>query len=680
MRTSLIASITTMMMMSPALQAQERMTPELLWRLHRVQAEAISPDGKTLFYASTTYHLPTENKKTRHYALDIQTGKRQDSPWPEGKTVVERRSGLWVAHDKDQVYVSEDKGKTWSVKWKGLEGGKHIKLSPDGNKLLFVRKVPVDTILGKEKYPQWGKTTAHIYEDLHYRHWDTWADGKAQHLFLADLTTGKVIDLLEGEPYEVPQKPFGGPEDFIWTPDSKGVIYVCKKKKGKAYAQSTNTDLYHYQMATGETENLTEENKGYDTHPKFSKDGRYLLWTAMKRDGYEADKNDLYVMDWQHRDRGRRNLTAHWDGTVDDFYMMPGSQELYFVAPWRGTRQVFTLSVPRNIMDRKLPAIRQATEGNFDIHGIVGSSHRGELVVARMDMNHASEIFALNLKGGALRPLTQENAEIYNRISTSRTELRMTETFDGRQMGVWVIYPPDFDSTKKYPTLLYCQGGPQSALSQFYSFRWNFQLMAAQGYIVVAPNRRGMPGWGTEWNELISKDWAGGAMKDYLAAIDMMAKEPYVDTDRLGCVGASYGGYSVFTLAGMHEGRFKSFIAHDGLYDLRSWYGTTEELFFANWDLGGAYWDQPQPESYQKADPSLRVDKWDTPIMIIQGGLDFRVGIEQGLEAFQAAQLRGIPSKLLYFPNENHWILNPHNALVWQTEFFSWLEETLGQP
>ena len=394
----------------------------------------------------------------------------------------------------------------------------------------------------------------------------------------------------------------------------------------------------------------------------------------MAREGFEADKQDIYILEIGASEPLKYNITAHWDGTVSSFAWDQNSQRIYFNAAQRGTEQLFSVEAPRRMPAK--PRVRQITEGVFDINGIIGQSGK-ELIVSRSDMNHASELFAVNLKKGSMRPLTKENEAAYQQIGMSRTELRMVPTSDGKEMGVWVIYPPGFDATKKYPTLLYCQGGPQSALSQFYSFRWNFQLMAAQGYIVVAPNRRGMPGWGSQWNEAISKDWGGQAMRDYLSAIDFMAREPFVDTARLGCVGASYGGYSAYMLAGIHGNRFKSFIAHNGLFDLKSWYGTTEELWFANWDIGGPYWQQPRPASYERFDPSSLVDKWNAPMLIIQGGKDYRVPIGQGLEAFQAAQLRGIKSKLLYLPNENHWVLQPQNALVWQREFFKWLEETL---
>jgi dipeptidyl aminopeptidase/acylaminoacyl peptidase len=415
---------------------------------------------------------------------------------------------------------------------------------------------------------------------------------------------------------------------------------------------------------------------GYDMNPVFSADGKRIAWTSMARDGFEADKNDIIVMDLRSKDGWKLNVTADWDGTVDNIIWDKSGNKIYFNAAVRGTVQLFEVTVPTVAKAKMKPAVRQVTDGKFDVNGLVGFAGK-ELVVSRTDMNHAAELYAVNTTAGSMRQLTHENDETYSKIKPSNTELRMVKTTDGKEMGVWVVYPPDFDPYKKYPTLLYCQGGPQSALSQFYSIRWNFQLMAAQGYIVVAPNRRGMPGWGVKWNEDISKDWGGQPMRDYLAAIDDVAKENYVDKNRLGCVGASYGGYSVFMLAGMHSNRFKTFIAHDGLFDLKSWYGTTEELWFANWDIGGNYWQKNVPAGYEKFNPSNFVDKWNAPIMIIQGGLDFRVPIEQGLEAFQAAQLKGIKSKLLYLPNENHWVLHPQNGIVWQREFYKWLDETL---
>jgi dipeptidyl aminopeptidase/acylaminoacyl peptidase len=399
---------------------------------------------------------------------------------------------------------------------------------------------------------------------------------------------------------------------------------------------------------------------GYDVNPSFSPDGKQIAWQSMKRDGFEADKNDIVVMDIASK--VKMNVTAGWDETVDGgFVWSEKGDKIYFNAAIKGTQQLFEVAVPANLMARIMPAVVQVTNGKWDVNGVIAQVGNNA-IVSRTDMNHAAELFQVALKDGSMKPLTKVNDATYSKLKLSETKLRMVKTTDGKEMGVWVVYPPDFDSAKQYPTLLYCQGGPQSALSQFYSVRWNFQLMAANGYIVVAPNRRGMPGWGTEWNEAISNDWGGMPMQDYLAAIDDVAKESYVDKNRLGCVGASYGGYSVFMLAGMHENRFKSFIAHCGLFDMKSWYGTTEELWFANWDLGGNYWSQPTPKGYELFNPSNYVSKWNTPIMIIQGGLDFRVPIEQGQQAFQAAQLKGLKSKLLYFPNENHWVLHAHNG------------------
>ena len=481
------------------------------------------------------------------------------------------------------------------------------------------------------------------------------------------------IDIMKGEAFDCPQKPHGGAEDFVWHPNSKELVYVCKKLSGKAYAQSTNTDLYHYTIATAKTKNITKGMMGYDMQPAFNEDGSLLAWTAMRRDGFEADKNDIYVLNTQTKWMAK--ITGDFDETVSSF-KWKSKQAIHFIAPTKGTEQLFALTVPVIDEQTRGAAIQQITKGDFDVNGIVGFS-ADAVIVTRTDMNHASEIYKYDLTNKQFTNLSNANTKAYEHIKMSDVKMEYVTTVDGQQMGVWVVYPPDFDPNKKYPTLLYCQGGPQSALSQFYSFRWNFQLMAAQGYIVVAPNRRGMPGWGTKWNEAISGDWGGKPMDDYLSAIDAISAHPYVDKNRLGCVGASYGGYSVFMLAGIHQNRFKTFISHCGLFDLKSWYGTTEELWFANWDIGGNYWQDSKPESYKKFSPSNYVANWNTPMMVIQGGLDYRVPIEQGLQAFQAAQLKGIKSKLLYLPNENHWVSHAHNALVWQREFFKWLDETL---
>lgn len=655
--------------LSPLLFAQAVMTPELLWSLGQISVRAVSPDGKQLIYAVSKTDIKTEDVHTEYYLL--HTDKHQVAAFTGGRTPVQWDQNGLYSREGNTLYKSTDLGKTWIALPARLpEGAFAPKLSPDGRYIAYALEVAHTPVLGKEIYEDADKSTAHIYTDLNYRHWDTWSEGKVNHVFLLPADgSAAPRDILSGKPYDCPQKPFGGGEDFIFTPDSRGILYVTKAKTGKAYAQSTNTDIFHYDIASTRTENLTEGMMGYDLAPAFSPDGKHLSWKSMKRDGYEADKSDIIIRPWPSGTA--INLTSGWDETVDgDYQWSADNKRLYFTASYRGTQQLFSV-------DAKADArVRKITDGNFNVGNIYTDAGK-YLVTDRTDFNHARELFTVRPKDGQMSRLTRVNDSVYQSISLSRSELKMVQTKDGKDMGVWVIYPPDFDPSKKYPTLLYCQGGPQSALSQFYSIRWNFQLMAANGYIIVAPNRRGMPGWGVEWNEAISKDWGGGAMDDYLAAIDAVAAEPFVDENRLGCVGASYGGYSVFMLAGIHQNRFKTFIAHDGLFDMKSWYGTTEELWFANWDLGGNYWDEPIPQGYEKFNPSNFVARWNTPILIIQGGLDFRVGIEQGLEAFQAAQLKGLKSKLLYFPNENHWVLNPHNGLVWQREFFKWLKETL---
>lgn len=617
--------------------AQNVMTPESLWQLGRVSAVGLTKDGKAVVYKVSTPDIASNKSNTKTYSIPIAGGDATEVS--NADVVVNKR------------------------------------ISPDGKYIISTQEVKLEKVYGKDFYPELDKSNVYIYDHLNYRHWDTWEDGMFSHLFLHEYSNGVSRDgkdIMVSEPYDCPRKPFGGDEDFIWTPDSKSIIYVTKKKGGTDYATSTNTDLYSCDLASGNTSNITEGMHGYDVSPSFSSNGT-LAWLSMKRDGYESDKNDILIKNGLVN----VNLTQHWDGTVDSYSWSNDGTKIFFLAAIDGAKHLFGVDNPGK--SRKMPVVKQITKGDFDITGIVGQSGT-TLVVTRTDMNHAVELYTVNLANGETAQLTHVNDEKYESISLSKTERRYMTTTDGKKMLVWVIYPPDFDPAKKYPTLLYCQGGPQSALSQFYSFRWNFQLMAANGYIIVAPNRRGMPGFGVEWNEAISKDHGGQVMKDYLTAIDEVSKESFVDKSRLGCVGASYGGYSVFYLAGIHNNRFKTFISHDGIFDFRSMYGTTEELFFVNWDIGGAYWDKSNvaaQKSYTQFDPSNLVDKWNTPIMIIQGGKDYRVPIGQGLEAFQAAQLKGIKSRLVYLPDENHWVLSAQNGLVWQHEFFKWLKETL---
>ena len=631
----LIFSIVTM-----NANAQENLTPEKLWQIGRVTPIGISKDGKSLIYKVGTPNIQENKIISKFYSIPVGGGNA---------TLLEKIDGL-VA-DKN--------------------------ISKDGSRKLYDKAIKVEKLLGSDLYPELTKTTAQVYDNLDYRHWDTWNDGTHNHVFVETIgsETEKVlpaIDIMKNEPYDSPQKPHGGDEDYIWSPDGTKVIYVCKKKAGTAYATSTNTDLYEYDINTQKTRNLTETNLGYDTHPSFSPQGD-LTWLQMKRDGYEADKNDIIV-----RHKGMDiNLTASWDGTVDSYLWSKDGKKVYFIAPVGGTKQLFEVNFPG--LTRIAVRVVQLTDGNFDVSGFVGFSGTS-ILVTRTSHTMAAEVFSYDLIKKSWKQITKVNDEFYSKIAKCTSEKRWVTTTDGKKMLVWVILPPNFDKTKKYPTLLYCQGGPQSALTQYYSFRWNFQLMASQGYIVVAPNRRGMPGHGVKWNEQISGDWGGQVMDDYLAAIDDISKEAYVDKNRLGAVGASYGGYSVFQLAGIHKNRFKTFISHCGIFNTESMYGTTEEVFFTNWDSGGAYWEKDNniaQKTYNEFNPIKLVNNWNTPILIIQGGKDYRVPIGQGQEAFQAAQLKGIKSKFLLFPDENHWVLKPQNALVWQGEFFKWLKETL---
>ena len=620
---------------SQTLYAQvEPLSPETLWTLGRTSPIGLSPDGDSVDYRVSHPRIDSNDFVTSYFRVAVTGGSARN-----------------LAESPDTK-----------------------KYSPNGKYVLYDQEVLVQAIRASDRYNDLPDAHGYVWDALAYRHWDHEEDGHFQHVFYrpVNASENEAVDIMAGEPYHCPQSPFGGPDDYIWSPDGQRILYVAKKKEGTEYALSTNTDIYAFDLESRKTENLTPNNPGYDQAPAFSPQG-HLSWLQMSREGYEADKNDIIL-----RIKGTDyNLTAHWDETVRSFYWSSDGNQIYFTAAWKGTVQLFSL--PVDLRNPTGKTIRQITRGSFDVTGLV-AEHKEGLIVTRRDFNRASEIFLYRPRNKSWLPLSRVNDEAYAQIASSRIEDRWIPTTDGKEMLTWVIYPPGFDPDSIYPTLLYCQGGPQGALSQFYSFRWNFQLMAAQGYIIVAPNRRGMPGHGTEWNEQISKDWGGQAMEDYLTAIDALAQEPFVDSDRLGAVGASYGGYSVFQLAGIHENRFRSFISHAGVFNLESMYGTTEELFFVNWDIGGPYWDESNAaarRSYREFNPMRQVDQWDTPILITQGGKDYRVPMGQSQEAFQAAQLQGIKSRFVLFPEENHWILSPQNGIAWQREFFRWLDETL---
>ena len=637
MKKHLISLVTIMTLNS--LQAQQPLTPEKLWQLHRVSAVGLSQDTQYVLLSVSTPNMAENTFSKEYYKLAVKGGV----PIPISEEEVERATAKYNPNEKEKL-----------VK-------------------LIHKEVKVAPVLGKDFYADLEKSSGRLYSSLDHRHWDTWNEGKYNHVFIEDAE-GNQRDLMEGQPLYCPQMPVGGAEDYIWSPDGEKVLYVTKAKVGTEYVLSTNTDIYEYDLNTMKTRNLTEGMMGYDTNPQYSKEG-VLAWLSMAHDGNESDKNDLYIL----KDGKRINLTAQWDNTVFSYRWSNDGRRIYLIAPTQGTEQLFVVDVYS-----KDTTPKQLTKGVFDVSSIVGESGN-LLVVMHNDMNHASEVYTINIKERkkgflSLTQLSHFNDEAYRQIAQCPIKERIIKTTDGKDMHAWVIYPPDFDLNKKYPTLLYCQGGPQSIVSQFYSFRWNFQLMASQGYIVIAPNRRGLPGFGVEWNAQISGDWGGQPMRDYLSAIDDIAKEPYVDKERLGAVGASYGGYSIYYLAGIHQKRFKSFIAHCGVFNLQSMYGTTEELFFNNYEIGGPYWEKENAiaqKSYKEFNPIEKITEWDTPILIIHGGKDYRVPEEQGFQAFTAAQLRGIKSELLYFPDENHWVLQPQNGLLWQRTFFKWLKETL---
>ncbi|MDD3491035.1 MAG: S9 family peptidase [Paludibacter sp.] len=653
-----------------------RMSPEVLWAMGRVGGVQVSPDGKRVLYSVSYYSVEQDKSNSDLFMMNADgTGKYQLTD-----TEFRETAAKWFKGGEKIAYLSSKSGsmQLWVMDADGtdkervtdVEGGiSDFAISPDESKLLYI----ADVKYGKrtvDLHPDLPKTSGIIVDDLMYKHWDEWKQS-VPHPFVADFNGKKiknVKDILEGEPYESPMKPFGGIEQLAWSPDGKTIAYTSRKKEGLAYAVSTNSDIYFYDLKTGKTENKTEGMMGYDQNPAFSPDGKWLMWQSMERDGYEADKNRLFVMNLGTGEK--TDLSASFDQNVEAPVWTKDSKSIYFVSVWHAKTQIYRL----DMADAK---ITQITEGQHDFESVQPAA--STLIAVRHSMSKPNEIYAVNPKNGSTKELSFENKHILTKIEMGRVEERWVTTTDNKQMLVWVIYPPKFDPNKKYPTLLYCQGGPQSAVSQFWSYRWNMQTFAASDYIIVAPNRRGLPGFGQEWLEQISGDYGGQNMKDYLSAIDAVAQEPFVDKDRLGAVGASYGGFSVFWLAGHHEKRFKAFIAHDGMFNLEQQYLETEEMWFVNWDLGGAYWEKDNAvaqRSYANS-PHLFVDKWDTPILVIHGEKDYRILASQGMAAFNAAKLRGVPAKLLIYPDENHSVLKPQNGVLWQRTFVGWLDQWL---
>lgn len=648
-----------------------RLTPELLWKFGRVADMQLSPSGKQVLYLVTRYDAKTDKKHTWIYTISSEGG--QPVNLTEGMPSCS--NPRWI-DDKTIAYLSKDKDtmRIWKMNADGSdkmivsENQKDIngfEFAPTGKRLFYLQDVKTDSTT-QDRYPDLPLAKGLVFDDLMYRHWDSWSDYSCSHIFIADYDQGKIsgdTDILDGEPYDSPLPPYFDAADIAWSPDGVKLAYSCKKLTGKDFAVSTNSDIYIYDIDGKITENITEGMMGYDRYPVFSPDGNKLAFMSMETPGYEADKERLFLYDFTSR--SRTYLTRNLDQNAGNFAWSDDSKKIYFISGIQATYQVYEI-LPES------REIRPVTKGKHDYTSFAVKSK--VMTGTKTTFSMATEIFRIDPETGAETQLTFTNKNIYDVIKSGKVEEKWVRTTDGKDMLVWVLFPPDFDASKKYPALLYCQGGPQSAVSQFFSYRWNLQLMAANGYIVVAPNRRGLPTFGQEWNAQISGDYGGQNIKDYLSAIDALKKEPYVDSDRLGAVGASYGGYSVLYLAGMHEKRFKAFIAHCGMFNLESQSSGTEEMFFVQHDLGGYYWDKPKPKSFTQFSPHLYVDKWDTPIMLVTGANDFRIPYTESLQAFNIAQLRGIPSKLLFYPDESHWVLKPQNSILWQREFFGWLD------
>lgn len=688
-----------------AISKGDRMTAETLWAMGRIGGATASPDGKTIAY-QVGYYSVKENKSHQMLYTVSADGKRQRTLT---NTAASETDAAWINGGKRIAFLS--KGQLWTMNADGsdrrqltksdidIEG---FKFSPDEKKVLLIKSLPYHESI-KKNPDDLPLATGRVVTDLNYRHWDHYVETVA-HPFVANVTENGVDngkDIIEGEPYECPMAPFGGVEQLAWSPDSKTIAYTCRKKTGVNYAISTDSDIFLYDVATGSTKNLCKPegykepevdpttsmknqavnhqegdvNVGYDTNPQFSPDGKYVAWQSMKHDGYESDRNRLCVYTLATGEK--KYVAEKFDSNVDAFCWAADSKTLYFIGCWHACVNMYQTNINGEI--------KQLTDDWMDFGSIQMLGNTGKILASRHSISQADELYIVtpgkDVKKTKVQQVTWENKAFYDQLEMGKVQERWVKTTDGKQMLVWVILPPHFDENKKYPTLLFCEGGPQSPVSQFWSYRWNFQIMAAHDYIVIAPNRRGLPGFGSEWNESISGDWTGQCMDDYLSAIDDATNNlPYVDKDRLGCVGASFGGFSVYYLAGHHNKRFKAFIAHDGAFNLESMYTDTEEAWFSNWEYDDAYWKYVKSNRAKRTyshSPHKFVDKWDTPILCIHGEMDYRINANQGFGAFNAARLRGIPAELLIYPDENHWVLKPQNGVLWQRTFFGWLDKWL---
>ncbi len=683
----------------------DRLTPELLWSMGRIGSTVLSPDKTNILYTVTTYNISENRGYSAIYILNSETKETKKLTVNTSKS---ESDANFIENGRKIVFLCADDNGT-SQLWMMNTDGSNRKcissektdvngylFSPDEKHVVLIHDVPTETSIIKND-DDLPKATGMVINELMYKHWDRYVRS-VPHPFIANFDGSQVTnarDILDGQPYESPMCPFGGIEEFAWSPDSKSLAYVMRKKTGRDYAISTDSDIFLYNLETGKTKNLCKPenykapvvnatsslkhqiqynenedyNLGYDDKPKFSPNGKYIAWTSMKHDGYESDRTRLCV--YEFSTGSKTYVTETFDSGVNDFVWDDNSKELYFSGVWHGKTNLYKTNFKGEVS--------KITDEVCDYTLVDVDSRQNKLLTKKQSMSMADDIFFVDIKKGTSYQLTNINESIYNKLTFGEVKERWVKTVDGKQELCWVIYPPHFDKNKKYPTLLFCEGGPQSPVSQFWSYRWNFQIMAANGYIIIAPNRRGLPGFGYEWLTQISGDYTGLCMKDYLSAIDDICKEPYVDKDRLGCVGASFGGYSVYWLAGNHDKRFKCFIAHDGIFNTQQQYLETEEMWFPNWDMGSAPWVKPGGEMQKvySESPHMFVDKWDTPILCIHGQKDFRIEYTQAESAFNAARLRGIPAQLLLFPDENHWVLKPQNAILWQRTFFRWLDKWL---